>query len=64
LQVFPLFVLAHAVVLVLRMVGGGAFPGFWGLLAPVLEALLWPLACWVLLAPQRRPPDRNENRPL
>ena len=64
LQVFPLFVLAHAVVLVLRMVGGGAFPGFCGLLAPVLEALLWPLACWVLLAPQRRPPDRNENRPL
>jgi len=30
----------------------------------VLEALLWPLASWVLLAPQRRPPDRDQNRPL
>ena len=64
LQVFPLFLLAHAVELLLRLAGGGIFPGFWGLLAPVLEALLWPLASWVLLAPQRRPPDRDENRPL
>ena len=31
---------------------------------PLAEALLWPLAGWVLLAPQRRPPDRDENRPL
>ena len=64
LQVFPLFLLAHAVELLLRMAGGGIFPGFLGLLAPVLEALLWPLASWVLLAPQRRPPARDENRPL
>ena len=64
LQVLPLFVLAHAVELLLRMAGGGTFPGLSGLLAPVLEALLWPLASWVLLAPQRRPPDRDENRPL
>lgn len=64
LQVLPLFVLAHAVELLLRMAGGGIFPGFWGLLAPVLEALLRLPASWVLLAPQRRPPDRDENRPL
>ena len=30
----------------------------------VLEALLWPLASWALLAPQRRPPDPDGNRPL
>ena len=34
------------------------------LLAPVFEALLWPIATWLLLAPQRRAPDRDENRPL
>ena len=34
------------------------------LLAPVFEALLWPLVTWVLLAPQRRPPDPDQNRPL
>ena len=64
LQVLPLFALAHAVELLLRMVAGGIFPGLWSFLAPVLEALLWPLASWVLLAPQRRPPDADQNRPL
>lgn len=64
LQVFPLFALAHAIELLLRMMAGGIFPGLWSFLAPVLEALLWPLASWVLLAPQRRPPDSDQNRPL
>ncbi|MCX8520102.1 MAG: rod shape-determining protein MreD, partial [Rhodoferax sp.] len=27
-------------------------------------ALLWPLASVLLLAPQRRAPDPDENRPL
>ena len=48
----------------LRLVAGGLFPGWELLPAPFLEALLWPLVCWVLLAPQRRPPDKDENRPL
>jgi len=30
----------------------------------LLETLLWPLASWALLAPQRRPPERDANRPL
>jgi rod shape-determining protein MreD len=64
LQVFPLFASAHVVELSLRMLAGGAFPGFWMLLAPVLEAVLWPLANMVLLAPQRRAPDPDANRPL
>lgn len=64
LQVLPLFVLAHAIELLLRLIGGGIFPGLWVLLAPALEALLWPLASWVLLAPQRRPPDGDSHRPL
>lgn len=64
LQVLPLFALAHAIELLLRMSSGGIFPGMWSFAAPLLEALLWPLASWVLLAPQRRPPDRDQNRPL
>ncbi len=63
-QVFPLFVLAHGVELALRMVSGGTFPGFSMLLAPVVEALLWPVANLVLLAPQLRAPDPDANRPL
>jgi len=63
-QIVPLFVAAHAVSLLVRMAAGASFPG-WGLmLAPLLEALMWPVANFMLLAPQRRPPDRDKNRPL
>ncbi len=64
LQVAPLLALAHAADLAARMAAGAAFPGWSLLLAPVLEALLWPVVTVVLLAPQRRAPDRDENRPL
>lgn len=63
-QVFPLFLAAHGVEMAVRLMGGAAFPGFWVLLAPVLEAALWPVASVVLLAPQRRAPDPDANRPL
>jgi rod shape-determining protein MreD len=63
-QILPLFFAAHAVSLLVRMVSGGMFPGWQMLLAPVFEALLWPIATWLLLAPQRRAPDPDQNRPL
>ncbi len=63
-QILPLFVASHLVSLVVRMASGGMFPGWELLLAPVIEALLWPLVTFLLLAPQRRAPDRDENRPL
>jgi rod shape-determining protein MreD len=63
-QVFPLFAAAHAISLVIRMIAGGVFPGWQIVLAPVLEAVLWPVVSIVLLAPQRRAPDPDENRPL
>lgn len=64
LQVLPLFAAAHALELAIRMLGGGIFPGWWLLLAPLLESLLWPLISIVLLAPQRRALDPDQNRPL
>jgi len=64
LQVLLLFAAAHLVALAVRMMVGGSFPGFSLLLAPVFEALLWPLANVLLLLPQRRAPDPDANRPL
>jgi rod shape-determining protein MreD len=64
LQVLPLFVAAHAIELAIRMLAGGAFPGPWFLLSPVAESLLWPVESVLLLLPQRRAPDPDENRPL
>ena len=63
-QVLPLFVAAHAIELAIRLLAGGAFPGWTSMLAPLLESLLWPVVSILLLAPQRRAPDPDENRPL
>ena len=63
-QILPLFLAAHAVSLIVRMIAGGMFPGWELLLAPLIESLLWPVATWLLLAPQRRAPDPDQNRPL
>ena len=61
LQVLPLFALAHGIELTLRMITGAPFPGWWPLLAPLLEAAIWPLAALPLLAPQRWAPHQGEN---
>ena len=63
-QVLPLFAAAYALEVLIRLLGGGVFPGWIMLLAPVLEACLWPLVSVLLLMPQRRAPDPDENRPL
>jgi rod shape-determining protein MreD len=64
LQVLPLFALAHGVEIIIRMSSGGIFPGWTLLLAPLAEALLWPVVSVILLAPQRRAPNPDQNRPL
>ena len=64
LQVMPLFIAAQFIGLGVKMLAGGAFPGFVMFLAPVLQSVLWPLASVVLLVPQRRAPDPDVHRPL
>jgi len=63
-QVAPLFIAAHGVALVVRFLVGDGFPGWSLFLAPLFETLLWPLVGAMLLAPQRRAPDPDEDRPL
>lgn len=64
LQVMPLFMVALVISLGVRMIGAGVFPGFTMFLAPVLQAVLWPVVSVLLLVPQRRAPDPDANRPL
>ncbi|MFN7641397.1 MAG: rod shape-determining protein MreD, partial [bacterium] len=64
LHVLPLLAAAHLVALGVRLMVGGNFPGWSMVLAPVIEATLWPLATLLLLLPQRRAPDPDANRPL
>ena len=64
LQVLPLFAVAHALELTVRMMSGSLFPGWTIFLAPLIEAALWPVVSVFLLAPQRRAPNPDLNRPL
>lgn len=64
LQILPLFAVAHGVEIIIRMISGGVFPGWLLLLAPLAESLLWPVISVMLLAPQRRAPNPDQNRPL
>ncbi len=63
-QILPLFAIAHALTLFIRLIAGGVFPGYAVAIAPVIEMAIWPLISAMLLAPQRRAPDRDAHRPL
>ncbi|HBO79812.1 MAG TPA: rod shape-determining protein MreD, partial [Cupriavidus sp.] len=64
LHVLPLLFIAHAVPVVIRLAMGAPLPGWQLLLAPVIEAVLWPMATSLLLAPQRRSNEVDETRPI
>ena len=64
LHVLPLFLVAQTVTVVVRMAVGSGTPGWSFFLASFTTVLLWPLAEAILLAPQRRAIERDEDRPL
>ncbi len=64
MQLGILFFAGHCVQWVVRLLAGDGLMPPAVLLAPLLEGLLWPVAVLLLLAPQRRPHDVDENRPL
>ncbi len=63
-QVLPVFLAAHVISLSVKLLAGGSFPGMSMFLSPLIESLLWPIVSVLLLAPQRRAPDPDANRPL
>lgn len=63
-QLLPLFAAARLLELLVRLVAGDGLPGWSYLFGPLIEAALWPVASVLLLAPQRRAPDPDDNRPL
>ncbi len=65
LQIWPVLLVAQTVTMLVRVFFGGHFPGWTvALIAPTLAAAIWPVVVWVLLIPQRRPLDVDQNRPL
>jgi len=66
LHLLPLFISASIWPLIIRWIATGEIP-FWAwssLFSGFIEALLWPIAVFLLLAPQRRPTDVDLNRPI
>ena len=64
LQIVPLFVLAALVEWLTRLIVQDAWPHWSQLLAPFMQAALWPLVGALLLAPQRRAFAPDNIRPL
>ena len=62
--VLPLLLAAQAVVIVIRLMMGAPFPGVLYFASSVVATLLWPMISLLYLAPQRRPTDKDENRPI
>ena len=64
LQVLPLFALATLAEWLIRLVAGHAAANWSLLLAPLIQALLWPLLSTLLLIPQRLDHSSPLNRTL
>ena len=64
LYVFPLFLLAQIIQAAIQFLVNGKFPTLLFFTQSVVTAALWPLATWILLAPQRRAVDRDDTRPI
>ena len=63
-HVLPLLLAAQLVVVVIRLIGGAAFPGIMVFSSSLVATLMWPLVSALYLAPQRRATDKDENRPI
>jgi rod shape-determining protein MreD len=64
LHVFPLFLLAQIIQATIQFLVNGKLPGMLFFFQSVVTAALWPLATWILLAPQRRAVNRDDTRPI
>lgn len=64
LHIVALLLLAQAVGTLVRLAAGAEFPGWLLAIGPLIGALLWPVVSFLLLAPQRRPAEVDETRPI
>jgi rod shape-determining protein MreD len=63
-HVLPLLLGCQVLMLGVRMIAGGMYPGLPYFAGSLIAAALWPTATFLLLLPQRRPESVDENRPI
>ena len=64
LHVAALLLFAQAVGALVRVAAGAEIPGWSVAVGPLIGAALWPVVTVLLLMPQRRPVDVDENRAI
>lgn len=64
LHVLPLLLLAQFIMVVVRLVGGAEFPGWWYFMSSLTGMVLWIPLSFLLLLPQYQPVERDDNRPI
>ena len=64
LHVLALLLFAQGVSARVRLAAGAEFPGWVVAVGPLIGAMLWPLVTTLLLMPQRRPVEIDENRAI
>jgi rod shape-determining protein MreD len=64
LHVLPILIAMQAVMAVVRVMGGAEFPGWAYFLSSLSGTLLWIPLNYLLLLPQFRPEEKDENRPI
>jgi rod shape-determining protein MreD len=64
LHVAALLLFAQAVSALVRIAAGAEIPGWSVAVGPLIGAALWPLVTTLLLMPQRRPVEIDENRAI
>ena len=63
-HVLVLLLASEMLMLAVRLVAGGVFPGLAYFAGTFIGAALWPTVSFLLLLPQRRPESVDENRPI
>lgn len=65
LYILILILFMQVVQLVMRLLVSGQAPNYWHYFSgSLVSAVLWPIVTWLLLMPQRRVVNRDDNRPL
>lgn len=63
-HILPLLLSAQLVTIIVRVIVSGVLPDPSVFLESVITAALWPWAQFILIAPQKRPMNRDQHRPI
>ena len=64
LHVLPLLLVMQVVQVLIQLAVSGKTPNLLYFVQSFVAMLIWPIVCWLLLAPQRRAVDHDETRPI